>query len=350
MAETSITKYVIDYSTIKGIGDAIRAKEGSTELIPIRALKQRILDIQTGIDTSDATAVESEVLAGEIFYANGVKKTGTMTKITGITTELAAGESMDIELGYHDGTGKVKAKDLASQTVGDATAGNILSGKKAWVNGVEVTGNMKSIGAATIMPGTKSQYIDPGVYISGTQTIKGDVSLKAENIKKGSTIFNIPGSYTSDATAAAGDILFGETAYVNGLKVTGTMPHHTVDDTSVKWRLSSVPPEGGDATMVVDVEKGYYEQGSYSVGVLPMYKPSDITPGIADIEVPGGAWFMNGFTVAGDANLVAENIKSGVSIFGVTGSMTDYAFENWTFTLDDDSTVSKSVAVASLEE
>ena len=45
-----------------------------------------------------------------------------------------------------------------------------------------------------------------------------------------------------------------------------------------------------------------------------------------------------------------ENIKSGVSIFGVTGSMTDYAFENWTFTLDDDSTVSKSVAVASLEE
>lgn len=344
-----MAKYVIEDTTLIGIADAIREKEGSTAAIPVPGMKQRILDIQTGIDTSDATATEPEVTEGETFYANGEKKTGTMPKIAGIETELAAGESYDIPLGKHDGTGKVTAKDLASQTEGDATAGNILSGKKAWVNGVEITGNIKSIGAATIMPGTESQYIDPGVYISGTQTIKGDISLKASNIKKGATIFGVAGSYTSDATAAAGDILSGETAYVNGLKVTGTMPHHTIDDTSVEWRLSSVPPNGGDASMVVDVEEGYYEAGAYPVGTLAMYQPQDVTPGTADIEVPGGAWFMNGFTIAGDANLKSENIKSGVSIFGVDGSMTDYAFEDWTFTLDDGSTVTKNVAVASLE-
>ena len=264
-----MAKYVIEDTTLIGIADAIREKEGSIAAVPVLGMRQRILDIQTGIDTSDATTTEPEVVAGETFYADGEKKTGTMPKITGITTELAAGESMDIDLGYHDGTGKVKAKDLASQTVGDGVAADIRTGKKVWVNGEEVT---------------------------------------------------------------------------------GIMPDHNLDNTTVEWRLSSVPPGGGDASMVVDVEEGYYEAGAYPVGTLAMYQPdSSITPGTEDITLPGGAWYMNGVTIAGDENLVAENIRSGVTLFGIPGSMTDYDFESWTFTLDDDSTVTKSVAVASLE-
>lgn len=263
-----MAKYVIEDTTLTGIADAIRSKEGTTAGIPVPDMSQRILEIQTGIDTSGATAEEADVIEGKIYYANGEEKTGTMPAITGIETELAAGGSFDISLGYHDGTGKVTAKDLASQTAGDGAAADIRTGKKVWVNGIEVT---------------------------------------------------------------------------------GSMAEHTADDTTVAWRLSEVPAEGGDTTMVVDVEAGYYEAGAYGVGSLAMYKPSDITPGTEDITISGGAWFMNDFIVAGDANLIASNIKSGVSIFGVTGSMTDYSFESWTFTLDDDSTVTKSVAVASLE-
>lgn len=44
-----------------------------------------------------------------------------------------------------------------------------------------------------------------------------------ENIKAGVNVFNVEGTFTSDATATAEDILSGKTAYVNGVKVEGIM-------------------------------------------------------------------------------------------------------------------------------
>jgi hypothetical protein len=46
---------------------------------------------------------------------------------------------------------------------------------------------------------------------------------------------------------------------------------------------------------------------------------STITPGTANQNIAAGIWDTAN-TVAGDANLVAGNIKSGVSIFGVLGT------------------------------
>ena len=54
--------------------------------------------------------------------------------------------------------------------------------------------------AQTITPGTGNKTIASGRYLTGTQTIKGDANLKAENIAKGTTIFGVAGSY--EATAA----------------------------------------------------------------------------------------------------------------------------------------------------
>lgn len=46
-------RLVIDKSTLTGIADAIRTKEGSSAEIPVPELKFRILDIQTGADISN---------------------------------------------------------------------------------------------------------------------------------------------------------------------------------------------------------------------------------------------------------------------------------------------------------
>ena len=77
-----------------------------------------------------------------------------------------------------------------------ATASDILSGKTAYVNGTKITGKITSQAAQTITPGTSNKTIASGKYLSGTQTIKGDANLVAGNIKSGTTIFGVTGTYT----------------------------------------------------------------------------------------------------------------------------------------------------------
>ena len=47
-----------------------------------------------------------------------------------------------------------------------------------------------------------------------------------------------------------------------------------------------------------------------------------ITPGTSDQTIASGTYLTGAQTISGDADLVAGNIKSGVTIFGVAGSLT----------------------------
>ena len=92
--------------------------------------------------TGGATAADGDVLSGKTYWKDGAKRTGTMTNQGAKTASLNAGGSYAIPAGYHNGSGKVTANSLASQTSANAAAGHILSGKTAWVNGVKVTGSL----------------------------------------------------------------------------------------------------------------------------------------------------------------------------------------------------------------
>lgn len=159
----------------------------------------------------------------------------------------------------------------------DATASenDILLNKTAYVKGKKLTGTIKSKSASTYTPSTEDQVISSGQYLSGNQTIKGDLNLSSENIKKGIIIFGSEGTFTSDATATENDILSNKTAYVNGEKVTGNIS--TIEDKVI------------------------------------------ITPSNKNQELES-AFYNNGITVLGDTNLVATNIKKGIKLFGVTGT------------------------------
>lgn len=82
----------------------------------------------------------------------------------------------------------------------DATAGKMLSGIVGYTNNGRVTGSIQCQAAQTITPSTTDQTISFGKYLSGTQTIKGDANLLAENIKEGVELFGITGTYTGGDT------------------------------------------------------------------------------------------------------------------------------------------------------
>lgn len=85
------------------------------------------------------------------------------------------------------GGGTAKFMDTSDA---DATASEILSGKKAYVDGSLVTGNISSKAATAYNPSTSDQTIAASQYLSGAQTIRAVTvtNLTAANVANGVTV------------------------------------------------------------------------------------------------------------------------------------------------------------------
>lgn len=136
-----------------------------------------------------------------------------------------------------------------------------------------------------------NQYINKVIY--GGNTL---IDLTADDVTRASVLsgikFHLPSgeattgtcnydANTSDANAVAAEILLNKTAYVNGSKITGSMPNRG----AVTGVITTLDGE-------YTIQQGYHD-GSGKVSI-------DSTE---------------------QAKLIAENIRSGVTILGVTGTM-----------------------------
>ena len=264
--------------------------------------------------TNAAAATPNQVLADHVYW-------GLMESDWGLRTGTMAARSLSasnvtVAAGYYAATTLTAVDaDLATANIragvnvfgvtgtpavvntasGTAEAGDLLAGKMAYARGAAITGTMAS---QSLSPFTVEMAA--GYYDAVALTIV-ERDLASSNILSGISIFGVTGTpavvNTASGTAAAGDMLTGKIAFVNGAAIAGTMASQTLS--------------AAHAT----VGAGYY-----AATTLP----------------------------AVDADLTATNIKAGVTIFGVTGTVYAAAvpktWQTTTFQTGDDGNLQKGVA------
>lgn len=209
----------------------------------------------------DTTAQPQQILDGETVYCNGVKVIGTMPDIGAINITINPTQTYNIPEGYHNGLGTI-----GITTPGTITSATVLQGETGWCNGIQVTGNVPNNGTITETITPDNIFTLPQGYYTG-----GTVSC------------------VSNATAGILHILEGQTAWVNNVKITGTMKNNSVGE----FETTYYPYENGKIKLKIP-EPGFYTEAS--------------------------CVYITEEKLAILIGLTPDNIREGVEILGITGT------------------------------
>lgn len=171
---------------------------------------------------------------------------------------------------------------------------------KGWAAGGSVWNGGK-LSNIVVRSGTASFVEKPaeGFYGIGSVTVEGDEHLVPENIKKGVEILGVEGTY-APVTPTVNLMVGRATITKNGT--------HTISPTSGYVGMSRV-----DVTVDVPTVEEVVDA---------VFQSKSVTPGRSSQTVKPDSGYdgLSSVTVAGDTDLTSENIRKGVTIFGVEGA------------------------------
>lgn len=185
-------------------------------------------------------------------------------------------------------------------------------------------------GKVTYKTGQNLEPIAQAITSMGQEASKKDKPVVlGEKIKKIST----------DATGTEAEMLVGKTFYAGGNKKTGTMPNRGAANATLNAGGSYTIPEGyhngtGKVTVnslasqtpatatAAQILSGQtaYVNGNKITGTIPSKGTQTYTPKTTNQTIGAGQYLSGAQTILGDPNLVPANIVKGKTIFGVTGS------------------------------
>lgn len=347
----------------------------STEITRLTTARNDIRTklVELGLSTSTA---KMDALASAIV---AVENRGS------VSVEVKEGETYTIPKGYHNGSGTVSGVagggnyTLQSKTVTptksqqsivpdtgsyglsdvtveaipenyqdvssvDAVAAEVLANKKfVDAEGNLIAGTMPNVGAVTkTLSTTTTSYTVPKGYHSGT----GKVSITTESksatpteeeqtitpssgkVLSKVTVAPIPSTHitTADATATADQILDGKTAYVNGVKVEGTMPINTA---------STKVLDCGASNRTYTIPAGYHD-GEGKVVISVVTKEATPTK-LAQTIMPGDGNVIGQVTVNAipdayqdvtEVDATAADVLDGKTIVTADGTVTEGTMAN----------------------
>jgi len=199
---------------------------------------------------------------------------------------------------------------------GTASSDDILFGKIAYSKGQRIEGNIVSFPSHTYIPTTIDIVIPMKHYLEGDQILKGDVNLTPENIRYTSQIFNVNGTFTSDANITANDILENKIGYSKGQRIVGNIHIQNMN--------SDIVLDEEYAEQEVPI--GYHSHKS-RIRIQTQEKYGHPSTQEQIIE-PDDNHVLSRVFIDGDEDLIPKNIRQGTTIFGVTGTLEEFTKYN----------------------
>lgn len=271
---------------------------------------------------ADLTASGSVVTAPAGYYSASVTKAVAAGSAKTPNTTITIG-SANVEWGINDSTGDVYIELSKTQNITPTvTAGYVSTGTSGTITIQDdatigyslpttlpskhytvVSGTNYTPPSVTISAGWL--YYEDGTALDGTYSIPGVVY--GNSATSGKTYKDISN------TAAAPVLVTGDYLYIN---------EGWTDN--VKISLAKLVPDGASADLasnkILSGYAAYNNDGALIAGNIPSKAAATYTPTTSNQTISAGQYLSGAQTIKGDANLIAANIKAGVSLFGLTGT------------------------------